>query len=864
MSQPPQFEAPSPEELHELLPAYDVLAFIAKGGMGAVYKAHQKSLERDVAIKILPREFGADEDFRKRFADEAKAMARLNHPNLIAVYDFGEVDGMPYIVMELVDGKSLHHSAHGKAIEQKEAIRLVHGICDGLAHAHEAGILHRDVKPANILLDSKKRPKIGDFGLARAADETEGDGMAFGTPDYTAPEVLQDPDAVDKRADVYAIGVILYELLTGKPPESNYVPASQVEDVDPRFDKIVRRATHPSRTLRYADAGAMAKDVAELESYLDKPIATIVTKATATNLTAKESHEPSPAGTSAAASTPAAPPQVHVATGPNWSLLRNLIIIGVLLVAIFGMYKAYQWKKADIEAKQAEEDRKQQEEKQRRADEAFRQARERAASMQDKPSTKPTPSVTETPEPEPETPLEELARLRRQLSNGDRIVFPTGTLVRGSNRFFLVETPMSWQRAAAFAETHGGHLATCLNEGEKNWLSSKIPRKTSVWLGGGAIGRSSWGWVDGTEWTVREPSISTGTCASLSDLGTIRAKPGGENFPFFIQWRMDGENPGSLTAQLERLIESLDSPDPVFPPGVLAFESRRYLIVEKNVTWHEASTIATEAHGHLAVPSEPTEGDYMKTAVNAALPDGGGAWIGGKHNGRAWTWITGEAWSFANWAPDQPAENESQNSVVRILGGADGGWASASPEDSDAGAAFVIEWSKDRATTREVAVPTGGADWAALRAAALKRVNEIEAGFAKRLQENGKNMKWDLNFWHRGLRDSVERQFAPAVIRMKAQVQPDGSIKIPDNERIELPPRAVQIVRDYVDKEKALHELREQELEKARKKYVIGLEEKKAEAQSKGLNSKVRSIENEIAGSGEDGDSFHQHLLGTR
>ena len=95
MSFPPQFEAPSPEELHELLPAYDVLAFIAKGGMGAVYKAHQKSLERDVAIKILPREFGADEDFRKRFEDEAKAMAKLNHPNLIGVYDFGEVDGMP-------------------------------------------------------------------------------------------------------------------------------------------------------------------------------------------------------------------------------------------------------------------------------------------------------------------------------------------------------------------------------------------------------------------------------------------------------------------------------------------------------------------------------------------------------------------------------------------------------------------------------------------------------------------------------------------------------------------------------------------------------------------------------------------------
>ena len=199
MSSHPQFEAPDTTELCELLPAYNVQTFIAQGGMGAVYLARQKSLDRPVAIKILPREFGQDKDFRKQFEAEAKAMALLNHPNLIGVYDFGEVDDMPYIVMEYVNGKSLHHSAHGKVIDQVEAGRLAMGICEGLAHAHEAGILHRDIKPANILLDSKARAKIGDFGLARAVESTEGDKLVFGTPGYTAPEVIKDPASVGKR-----------------------------------------------------------------------------------------------------------------------------------------------------------------------------------------------------------------------------------------------------------------------------------------------------------------------------------------------------------------------------------------------------------------------------------------------------------------------------------------------------------------------------------------------------------------------------------------------------------------------------------------------------------------------------------------
>lgn len=263
------FVAPTPEELAPLFPAYEVHGFIAAGGMGAVYQAQQRSLDRPVAIKILPREFGADQQFRANFEAEAKAMARLNHPNLIGVYDFGDIDGMLFIIMELVAGRSLHHSAHGTAIEQKEAARIATGICRGLAHAHQAGILHRDIKPANILLTPDAQPKIGDFGLARPIGQHDGeDEVIFGTPGYSAPEVLTNPAAVGERTDLYAVGVVLYELLTGKLPGDIWNPPSSVAHVDKAFDPIVRRATHPSPEMRYVDANEFGDELEELAKRL--------------------------------------------------------------------------------------------------------------------------------------------------------------------------------------------------------------------------------------------------------------------------------------------------------------------------------------------------------------------------------------------------------------------------------------------------------------------------------------------------------------------------------------------------------------------------------------------------------------------
>lgn len=265
MSESPEqtgFVAPDPADLAPLFPGYDIQGLIAAGGMGAVYCAVQRSLDRTVALKILPMEFSNDAAFCAGFEAEAKAMARLNHPNLIGVYDFGSVNGMLYIIMEYVPGKSLYHSAYGLAIDPAEVIRLVAAICNGLAHAHENGIIHRDIKPSNILLDLNAQPKIGDFGLARPIDRKVEEGEEiFGTPHYTAPEVVNSPHSVDSRADIFSVGVLLHELLTGKLPADDPRPASTIAHCDPRFDTIIRRATQPIPAARYSSASQIATDL---------------------------------------------------------------------------------------------------------------------------------------------------------------------------------------------------------------------------------------------------------------------------------------------------------------------------------------------------------------------------------------------------------------------------------------------------------------------------------------------------------------------------------------------------------------------------------------------------------------------------
>jgi len=257
------WQAPSVEEMQAMLPQYEVIDILGRGGMGAVYKARQKSLKRLVAIKILPLGMADDEmKFVERFQNEAQTMAAMNHPAIVSVYDFGETaNGLLYFIMEYVDGSDVHKliQASGK-LSDEYALAITAHVCDALDYAHKRGVIHRDIKPANILIDQEGHIKVADFGLAKMDDPSMTSGltktnMAMGTPDYVAPEVLSPGMVADHRADLYAVGVMLYQMLTGEVPRGMFkLPSQKGIGSDPRFDQIICKAMEQDREERYQSA----------------------------------------------------------------------------------------------------------------------------------------------------------------------------------------------------------------------------------------------------------------------------------------------------------------------------------------------------------------------------------------------------------------------------------------------------------------------------------------------------------------------------------------------------------------------------------------------------------------------------------
>jgi serine/threonine protein kinase len=331
--QTPPFNPPSISELAPLFLQLEILELIGKGGMGAVYKARQKELDRIVALKILPPGIGDDPAFAGRFAREAKALAKLNHPGIVTLYEFGNVSGtgvppvrhdsnadrtsasgddktaakkhtgetpvpLYYFLMEFVDGVNLRQLLHAGRIAPREALAIVPQICDALQFAHDRGIVHRDIKPENILLDRRGRVKVADFGLAkivgteRSAEHRLGSaptgnpnepsgcsalltdaGKVMGTPNYMAPEQKEHPDAVDHRADIYALGVVFYQMLTGELPGKRLEPPSSKVQIDVRLDEVVLRALEKKPELRYQQVSEVKTMVETIVAMNPSPVA---------------------------------------------------------------------------------------------------------------------------------------------------------------------------------------------------------------------------------------------------------------------------------------------------------------------------------------------------------------------------------------------------------------------------------------------------------------------------------------------------------------------------------------------------------------------------------------------------------------
>ena len=263
---------PSPAELQPLFPNHQIEAVLGQGGMGVVYLATQKGLGRKVALKVLPAKAGRDPAFAERFAREARALASLNHPNITAVYDFGKAGEHYFLSMEYVDGVNLRQLLSAQKVATKQALQIVEQICDALQYAHDEGVVHRDIKPENILLDRRGNLKITDFGLAKMLGREE-DGptgltmthQVMGTPHYMAPEQVEKPTEVDHRADIYSLGVVFYELLTGELPLGRFAPPSGKVQVDVKLDEVVLRTLEKEPSMRYQTANAVKSDVSHID-----------------------------------------------------------------------------------------------------------------------------------------------------------------------------------------------------------------------------------------------------------------------------------------------------------------------------------------------------------------------------------------------------------------------------------------------------------------------------------------------------------------------------------------------------------------------------------------------------------------------
>lgn len=468
-------------------PAFDLVRMLGRGGMGAVYLARHRNLDRMAAIKVLPPEACGEEAFIQRFHREARALARLSHPGIVAVHDFGTTaDGLPFLVMEYVEGASLAELLRGGRLDAAQALSIVSAICEALAYAHQQGVIHRDIKPSNILVDRGGRVKVADFGLAKLEHPASAGGalaamrtmtgVILGTPAYAAPEQLKAPAEADHRADIYSLGVMLYEMLTGELPRGVFAPPSAKAPLDPRLDAVVHKAMQERPEARYQQAGEMRRDL------------TTISAAPAPPRRARSRRKPAPA-------------------------LFLLLLAFPAAAALFLLLS-------------------------NRAP-----SRPAPGAVPATASAPPKPAGPAPAPPAPAAPrLSAAPATAAPAANSApaAVSAPAAEAVREGKRYRLFTTPLPWGAAQDFARSQGGHLASAPDPATAGWITATFAPKApqgfflggQCWTPGGF-----WEWADGSAWGHTawrgEPPIY-GALKTASD-GSWQAVPFDEPLPFLVQ-----------------------------------------------------------------------------------------------------------------------------------------------------------------------------------------------------------------------------------------------------------------------------------------------------------------------------------------
>lgn len=446
----PSWTPPGLEDAVRLFPKYEILSLIAHGGMGAVYKARQATLARTVAIKLMPLEVSGNREFAERFSLEAKTMAYLSHPNIVAVYEFGKTDeGHLFFVMEFVEGSNLHQLIHIDGLKSERVLPIFEDVLDALDYAHGKGVVHRDVKPANVIVNAEGRAKVADFGLARLTQPgTQAGGMVtgviIGTPDYMAPERLHNTQ-VDHRADIYSLGVMLYEMIVREVPGGVFDPPSKRVPVDSRLDAVVIRAMQQARDRRYQTCAEMKTAITTIRTVRANPVAAKV-----------------PQGV--AKSAPRSPAPV---TKPR---SRTALYATVGVAAVASLASVF-WPQNEKQG-------------------ALTEAEKALAARGSNPKAE--VKRESTPAPAPKSPA------AQEVSE---------VAVFGGSRFQLVPGALTWADARAAAESLGGRLATITSKEKDEFIRQTFgpalgAQGSFIVLGGYRLkAGASWQWLGDEEWS---------------------------------------------------------------------------------------------------------------------------------------------------------------------------------------------------------------------------------------------------------------------------------------------------------------------------------------------------------------------------